>query len=107
MPAPSPLRWQPSPWPRRPASRSRPAPAARLGEILPLWSVAPFALVLLAIAVMPLVAPHFWEHNRNKAILSAVLGIPVVAWIATHDHMAVAHALHEYVASWPSSARCS
>ena len=70
----------------------------QLGEILPLWSVAPFALVLLAIAVMPLVAPHFWEHNRNKAILSAVLGIPVVAWIATHDHMAVAHALHEYVA---------
>ena len=27
-----------------------------------------------------------------------MLGIPVVAWIATHDHMAVAHALHEYVA---------
>ena len=47
---------------------------------------------------MPLVAPHFWEHNRNKAILSAVLGIPVVAWIATHDHMVVAHTLHEYVA---------
>jgi Na+/H+ antiporter NhaD/arsenite permease-like protein len=44
-----------------------------LGEILPLWSVAPFALVLLAIAVMPLVAPHFWEHNRNKAVLIGAL----------------------------------
>ena len=43
----------------------------RARELLPLWSVVPFALVLLAIAVMPLVAPHFWEHNRNKAILSA------------------------------------
>ncbi|ABS28013.1 conserved hypothetical protein [Anaeromyxobacter sp. Fw109-5] len=71
---------------------------AQLGEILPLWSVAPFALILLAIAVMPLVAPHFWEHNHNKAILSAVLGIPVIAWIATHDHTVVLHTLHEYVA---------
>ena len=58
----------------------------------------PFALVLLAIALMPLVAPHFWEHNRNKAILSAALGLPVVAWIAKHDHMVVVHTLHEYVA---------
>ena len=47
---------------------------APLGEILPLWSVAPFALILLAIAVMPLVAPRFWEPNRNKAVVSAALG---------------------------------
>jgi Na+/H+ antiporter NhaD/arsenite permease-like protein len=69
-----------------------------LGHELPLWSVAPFALMLLAIAVLPLVASHFWEHNRNKAILSAVLGIPVVVWIATKDLVALGHVGHEYVA---------
>jgi Na+/H+ antiporter NhaD/arsenite permease-like protein len=67
-----------------------------LGELLPLWSVAPFAAMLVAIAVMPLVAEHFWEHNRNKAILSVVLGVPVAAWIATHDVGVVGHTLLEY-----------
>jgi Na+/H+ antiporter NhaD/arsenite permease-like protein len=51
-----------------------------LGE-LPVWSVLPFVLVLLAIAVMPLAASHFWESNRNKAIVTAVLGLPVAIWL--------------------------
>ena len=38
-----------------------------------LWAV-PFAGMLLSIAVFPLVAPHFWEHNFGK--ISAV-------WIAS------------------------
>src|SRR5581483_10602580 len=50
------------------------APPALLGDLLPVWSVGPFAAMLLAIAVMPLLAPGFWEHNRNKALLSLVLG---------------------------------
>jgi Na+/H+ antiporter NhaD/arsenite permease-like protein len=48
-----------------------------MGESLPLWSVIPFAGVLLSIAVLPLVAPHFWHHHFPKisagwAILFAV-----------------------------------
>jgi Na+/H+ antiporter NhaD/arsenite permease-like protein len=69
-----------------------------LGHVLPSWSVAPFAVMLLAIAVLPLVANHFWEHNRNKAILSAVLGVPVAVWVASLDHTTVLHTAHEYVA---------
>jgi len=65
---------------------------------LPLWSVVPFALMLLAIAVMPLAAPRFWEHNRNKLGLSALLGLPVAIGVGLVDLPALGHAAHEYVA---------
>src|SRR5581483_7099060 len=74
------------------------APPALLGDLLPVWSVVPFAAMLLAIAVMPLLAPGFWEHNRNKALLSLVLGAPVAVWTATLEPGALAHAANEYVA---------
>jgi len=47
----------------------------------PLWAVAPFVLLLLAIAVLPLVAHHWWERNRNRGIVAAVLGVPVALWM--------------------------
>jgi Na+/H+ antiporter NhaD/arsenite permease-like protein len=76
-----------------------PAAAAELlGHRLPLWSVLPFAAMLLGIAVLPLVAPRFWEHNRNKALVSLVLGAPVAIAIGLLDPPALAHAAHEYVA---------
>lgn len=65
---------------------------------LPVWSVIPFGLMLLCIAVLPLVANHWWEHNRNKGILSALLGVPVAVAMARVDLVAVGHTLHEYVA---------
>ncbi len=37
-----------------------------LGATLPLWSVIPFAGILLSIAVFPLVAPEFWHHHFPK-----------------------------------------
>jgi len=61
-------------------------------------SILPFALLLLAIALLPLLANHFWEHNRNKAIVSAVVGVPMVLYIGWLDYHAVLHTLHEYVA---------
>jgi Na+/H+ antiporter NhaD/arsenite permease-like protein len=72
--------------------------APHLGNVLPLWSVVPFAAMLLSIAVLPLVAGTLWEPNLNKAILSALLGAPVAGWIATLDATAVTHAASEYVA---------
>ncbi|MCQ2328955.1 MAG: sodium:proton antiporter [Paludibacteraceae bacterium] len=41
------------------------------------WSMIPFAIMLLMIAVAPLVAEKWWESNINKLIVSLVLGIPV------------------------------
>lgn len=74
------------------------ASAQSLGHLLPAWAVVPFGLMLLAIAVMPLAAPHFWERNRNKGLVSLLLGGPVALWIARLDPAAVGHTAHEYVA---------
>ena len=74
------------------------AAGSSLGARLQLWSVVPFALMLLAVALLPLVAPGLWERNRHKALLSAVLGAPVAAWMLALDPGVVAHAAHEYAA---------
>ena len=42
---------------------------------IPLWASIPFVIMLLAIAIGPLVAEHWWEKNKNKLIVSLVLGI--------------------------------
>ncbi len=48
-----------------------------LGKILPFWSVSFFIFLLLSIAILPLTHGHFWDRNRNKAIISGILSIPV------------------------------
>jgi Na+/H+ antiporter NhaD/arsenite permease-like protein len=70
---------------------------ADLGHLLPLASVVPFALMLLSIAVVPLGWPHFWESHKNKAVFSAVLGLPVVLYVSSFDVTVVAHTALEYV----------
>jgi Na+/H+ antiporter NhaD/arsenite permease-like protein len=55
--------------------------AASLGAALPLWTVLPFVLLLLAIALLPLAAPHFWEHNRNRALIAAACAAPVLLYL--------------------------
>jgi len=74
------------------------ATALPIGNLLPTWSVVPFAAMLLCIAVLPLLAPHLWEPNRNKAILSALLGLPVAAWMAVLEPGVLLHTAHEYLA---------
>jgi hypothetical protein len=49
-----------------------------------IW-VAPFAFLLLGIAIIPLAAPQFWESNARKLLVSTVLGVPVLALYVTHD----------------------
>ncbi len=48
---------------------------------IPLWTLAPFAALLLSIAVLPLATPRFWASNRNKALVSAVLALPIALWL--------------------------
>ncbi|MFO0974508.1 MAG: sodium:proton antiporter [Phycisphaerae bacterium] len=45
------------------------------------WS-APFAALLLCIAILPLVprTAHWWEHNRNKLLLGVLLGLLTLAY---------------------------
>ncbi|MCD4654087.1 sodium:proton antiporter [bacterium] len=51
-----------------------------LGSILPLWSVIPFAGILLSIAFVPLVAPVFWDKNFGKVSMfwALLLVIPYI-----------------------------
>jgi Na+/H+ antiporter NhaD/arsenite permease-like protein len=51
------------------------------GAELPVWSVVPFVGLLLAIAILPLAAPHYWEHNRNKGVVAALFSAPVVVYL--------------------------
>ncbi len=39
--------------------------------------VLPFAAMLLAVAILPLAHPRWWESHRNKFAVSLVLGAPV------------------------------
>ena len=74
-------------------------------EISPIW-VVPFAGMLLCIAVLPMVAHHWWEEHRNQFLVSAAWSLPILGYfgylIATdhHAHDAVhglSHAVEEYV----------
>src|SRR5712671_6863683 len=47
----------------------------------PLWSIAPFLVMLLCIAIVPLAAPRFWDKNINKLLVSIAVSIPVLAVI--------------------------
>jgi Na+/H+ antiporter NhaD/arsenite permease-like protein len=59
-------------------------------------TVVPFVLLLLAIACLPMLAPSFWEKNRNKAIVAAVLSAPVALWLALREPTTLVHSLGEY-----------
>jgi Na+/H+ antiporter NhaD/arsenite permease-like protein len=61
-----------------------PGVAAAAGEAaldLPLWSVAPFLLLLGGIAVLPLIAGDWWHSNRNKGYVAAALAIPTALYL--------------------------
>ena len=60
------------------------------------WLLLPFLLQLLAIALMPFVALHWWEKNLPK--VSLLLGGIVVAYylFAVHGNARLLDALHEY-----------
>ncbi len=55
---------------------------AEMARALPLVSVIPFVIILLAIALLPLFAGHWWEHNRNKAIVVAIIALPVAVYLS-------------------------
>jgi Na+/H+ antiporter NhaD/arsenite permease-like protein len=68
------------------------------------WSVAPFVLLLLAIAVLPIVAPKWWHGNARKAVVSIGLAIPVTVYLGylggtnqPHALTALQHAVLEYL----------
>jgi len=61
----------------------------------PGW-IAPFVTMLLAIAILPLAAPRFWESNARKLAVAALLGLPVLVLYARRDPAALVRTSHEY-----------
>ena len=63
-----------------------------------LYTVLPFVLMLLAIALGPLWAPRWWESNRNKLVVAALLALPVLLlYLARGNHAALLGMAEEYV----------
>jgi Na+/H+ antiporter NhaD/arsenite permease-like protein len=60
------------------------------------WAL-PFVGLLLAIAILPLAAPHFWESNLRKLGVSALLAVPVLWLYLRHRPESLVHAAEDYV----------
>lgn len=69
--------------------------AEELGKYLPLWSIIPFAGILLSIALFPLVAPEFWHHHFGK--VSTFWGLAfAIPFIIAYKHGAIISLLDIY-----------
>jgi Na+/H+ antiporter NhaD/arsenite permease-like protein len=66
-----------------------------LGQILPLWSVIPFAGILLSIALFPLFAPLWWHHHFPKVSLFWALAL-AVPFLVAYRGDAMHEILHIY-----------
>ena len=64
---------------------------------LPLYTVLPFLAMLLTIALFPLWLPHWWESNRSKLAVAAVLGAPVLVLYLARQPGALVHMAADYV----------
>lgn len=64
---------------------------------IPLYLCLPFVAILLLIAIMPLGFPHFWEKNRNKAIVAAIVSIPVLIFLIVKSPASLGHTLEDYI----------
>ena len=69
---------------------------ADIGKELPLWTILPFVGILLSIAVLPLIAGHFWHAHFPK--ISAAWAISfAVPFIVVYKSIAMHEILHIYI----------
>src|SRR5204862_4952474 len=64
---------------------------------LPLVTALPFVALLLAIALAPLAAPHWWHHNRNKALVALLVSAPILVYLGIHAPELLHEKFHEYI----------
>ncbi len=72
---------------------------------LPLWSIIPFAGLLLTIGVMSFIVAnfphnrvgHLWENNNNKLMIALLWSLPVILLLATYGvWQPLWHSLEDY-----------
>jgi len=85
------------------ASQARATPDIEeaLGQHLSYWSVTPFVVILLGIAIIPLVHGRWWEQNLNKSVVSFLCALPILAYLIDQGPLGLevlVQVLHEYYA---------
>ena len=66
-----------------------------MGATLPVYTIVPFAALLLAIALLPHSIPEWWDSNRNKGIVAAACAVPIVVYmLVAWGHEGAAELLH-------------
>ncbi|HEY7194617.1 MAG TPA: sodium:proton antiporter [Gemmatimonadales bacterium] len=63
----------------------------------PLVTALPFVALVVAIALLPLAAPAWWHHNRNKALVSLLLATPIAIYLGLTAPELLHEKLHEYL----------
>jgi Na+/H+ antiporter NhaD/arsenite permease-like protein len=81
--------------------------AQSLADVLAIWHVIPFAGLLLCIAILPMVAHHWFEKNKNQLLVAVLWAVPILGLlgyhIVTHSPFAhdaehgLKHAVEEYI----------
>lgn len=71
-------------------------------EALAPWTVVPFVLILLSIAILPIAShatAHWWENNNNKLLVAGVLGVfsLVVLLSKGYSHEIIHTVVFDYV----------
>ena len=67
-----------------------------LAPVLTLASGLPFVILLLTIALAPLLRPQWWHKNRNKALVTLAVSIPVAIYLGIAAPHILAEKLREY-----------
>jgi Na+/H+ antiporter NhaD/arsenite permease-like protein len=68
----------------------------KLGEILPLYSILPFAGILLSISLFPLFFPHFW-HKRYPIVALFWGVVFIVPFLIAYKDTAAMEVLHIFL----------
>lgn len=69
-------------------------------NLIPVWALVPFVVMLLCIAIAPLFAEKWWESNLHKLYVSLILGLPVAGWMLatnTESNHFAEHLMHQMV----------
>ncbi|MDY6821326.1 MAG: sodium:proton antiporter [Deferribacterota bacterium] len=71
----------------------------KMAESLPLWSIIPFAGILLSIALFPLFVPSWWHHNFGK--VSAFWGLlTVIPLVLVYKKAGLHQELHIFITDY-------
>ena len=67
------------------------------GFVPPIWAVIPFLGILLSIALLPLLAAHFWEHHYGKvSAFWMVLAVALMFFTVPEEQSFVGAYGHEF-----------